>query len=154
MDTQLPCQAHDQVGHALVVGEPDRAAGPQLPETLDVVPLLESHADGEAGASLMPFGHQRQGLVCSIPGDAAHVCPEETGRLLAHRREDVVRGGLARHERGNPAQRRLFLGEALEHRRVFAQCRKQAGVLGSLAVALLTRHFAHIGVEQPGTVRA
>ena len=125
----------------MVQYEPDGVAGLQRPETLDVVPLpqLESHADGEAAAFPMPFGNQRQGLVGPIPGDAAQVGPEEASHLLGHRGEDVVRGRLGRHERGNAPQRCLFLGEALEHPRVLAQRRKQAGVLGGVAVAFLMR---------------
>ncbi len=139
VDTHLPREPRDRAGKALVVSDPDREAGPQHPGLLEVVPHLESHADRKAAAFPMRFGHQRQGLVGLVPGDAAQVGPEQPNHFLGHRREDIVRSCLSRHERGDPAQGSLLLGEALEHRRVFAQRRKQAGVLSGLAVALLTR---------------
>jgi hypothetical protein len=116
-DARLAEQVRQLPLHPRVVVDPLRAAAPAHLRDRRIAVERNSGAHREHGRALhAPAAEHRLGPVAHEAGQVRAVHAQHRPDLLTDPGEDLRRVGVARHQRRDPAQRRLLLEERLEPR--------------------------------------
>jgi hypothetical protein len=114
-DAARPQTRRELAGHALVVVHPLGPAGLEQLAGEGVGVDRHARADRERRRAVPdPGAHDRARRVVLVADDVRAVDTEQHGELLADGVEQRPGRGIGRHERGDPAERRLFVKERVE----------------------------------------